>query len=106
LRFPRSSSDLPEEAMTYADRDQLYRSAVEALGQEEADTLMSSLPPMDWDEIVTKSYLNDRFEMFEHRISAHVDRALRAQTQWVVGALGGMALSMLGVVITLSVTLA
>jgi hypothetical protein len=61
---------------------------------------------MDWTEIATKTDLDDRFEKFELRITSHVDRALRHQTQWVVGALGGMALSMLGIVITLSVTLA
>ncbi len=41
----------------YRNRDQLYRSAVEVLGREEADTLMASLPPMDWSEIATKSVL-------------------------------------------------
>ena len=42
----------------FRNRDQLYRSAVEALGEEEADTLMASLPPMDWSEIATKSDLD------------------------------------------------
>jgi hypothetical protein len=79
---PASSFDLSEEAMTYADRDQLYRSAVEALGPEEAETLMSSLPPMDWTEIATKSDLRE----LELRLTAHLDRALRVQTQWVFGA--------------------
>jgi hypothetical protein len=36
LRFPRTSFDLPTKPMSYANRDQLYRSAVEALGREEA----------------------------------------------------------------------
>ena len=72
--------------MTYANRDQLYRSAVEALGPEEAETLMSSLPPMDWTEIATKSDLAGLEERLELRITAHVDRALRTQTQWVFGA--------------------
>ncbi len=80
----------------YRNRDQLYRSAVEVLGREEADTLMASLPPMEWSEIATKSDLRE----LELRLTSHLDRALRQQTQWVVGALGAMAVSMLGVVIS------
>ena len=98
----------------YRNRDQLYRSAVEMLGREEADTLMASLPPMDWSEMATKSDLallktdldllrtdlDDRFETFELRLMAQVDRSLRQQTQWMIGGLGAMAVSMLGVVIS------
>ena len=87
--------------MTYADRDQLYRSAVEALGPEEAETLMSSLPPMDWTEIATKDYVDQRLETTEHRLMAHFDRALRLQTQWVFGAVVVLAVTMiLGIVLT------
>ena len=98
----------------YRNRDQLYRSAVEVLGREEADTLMASLPPMDWSEMATKSDLallktdldllrtdlDARFETFELRLMSQVDRSLRQQTQWMVGGLGAMAVSMLGVVIS------
>ena len=83
--------------MTYADRDQLYRSAVEALGPEEAETLMSSLPPMDWTEIATKSDLRE----LEHRLTAHFDRSLRVQTQWVFSAVVVLAVTMIiGIVVT------
>ena len=81
----------------YRNRDQLYRSAVEVLGREEADTLMASLPPMDWSEMATKSDLRE----LELRLTSHFDRSLRQQTQWVVGALGAMAVSMLGVVVSI-----
>ena len=86
----------------YANRDQLYRSAVEALGREEADTLMASLPPMDWSEIATKSDLDDRFETSELRITAHVDRALRLQTQWVFGAVVLQASALIVAILTLA----
>ena len=85
-----------------ANRDQLYRSAVEALGREEADTLMASLPPMDWSEIATKSDLDDRFETSELRITAHVDRALRLQTQWVFGAVVLQASALIVAILTLA----
>ena len=86
----------------YANRDQLYRSAVEALGREEADTLMASLPPMDWSEIATKSDLDDRFETSELRITAHVDRALRLQTQWVFGVVVLQASALIVAILTLA----
>ncbi len=99
----------------YRYRDQLYRSAVEVLGREEADTLMASLPPMDWSEIATKSdlallkadlgsleeRLDLRFESLEHKLTATFESALRKQTQWMVGGLGAMALSLFGVVISI-----
>jgi len=85
-----------------ASRDQLYRSAVEALGREEADTSMASLPPMDWSEIATKSDLDDRFETSELRITAHVDRALRLQTQWVFGAVVLQASALIVAILTLA----
>lgn len=74
----------------HASRDQLYRSAVEALGREEAETLMAPLPPVDWSELATKHDL----EVMEHRLLSHVDRALRLQTQWVFGAVVLLALSL------------
>ena len=94
--------------MTYANRDQLYRSAVEALGQEEAETLMSSLPPMDWTEIATKSDLRElegrlelRFESLENRMVATFESALRKQTQWVFGSVVVLAVTMIvGIVLT------
>jgi hypothetical protein len=79
----------------FAKRDQLYRSAVEVLGEEEADTLMSSLPPVDWTEVATKSDLDDRFETFELRLMAHVDRSIRQQTQWVFSAVLLQAVAMI-----------
>jgi len=86
----------------YANRDQLYRTAVEALGREEADTLMASLPPMDWSEIATKSDLDDRFETSELRITDHVDRALRLQTQWVFSAVVLQASALIVAILTLA----
>ena len=75
----------------YRNRDQLYRSAVEALGREEADTLMASLPPMDWSEMATKSDLRE----LELRLSSHMDQALRQQTQWVFGTVLLLAVTMI-----------
>jgi hypothetical protein len=82
----------------YEGRDRLYRRAVEVMGQDEANTLMASLPPMDWSQLATKQDL----ELLQHRLTATFEAALRRQTQWVFGAVVVMALSMLGAVITLA----
>ena len=83
--------------MSYPNRDQLYRSAVEALGREEAETLMSSLPPMDWAEIATKSDLRAielKLDALEHKLSAAIESGLRKQTQWVFSAVVLLAVAM------------
>jgi hypothetical protein len=95
-------ADLHEEAMTtdFKNRDQLYRSAVQALGEEEADPLMASLPPMDWSEIATKSDLDLKLDALEQKLTVAIETGLRKQSQWVFGSVAVMALSMLGVVIS------
>lgn len=127
LRFPRNSFDLPEKPMetNFRNRDQLYRSAVEALGEEEADTLMSSLPPMDWSQIATKSDLDAlriatksdfekvdlkiekvdlKMEKLEHKLTAAIESGLRKQTQWVFGAVLVLAVSTIGGTVATIVT--
>lgn len=70
---------------------------------------MSSLPPMDWSEIATTTdlaYLEERidarFEVLEHRLTGHVDGALRQQTQWVFGAVVLQADTMILALMTLA----
>ena len=82
----------------FKNRDQLSRSAVRALGEEEADTLMATLPPMDWSEIATKSDLDQKLDELRLEVIATIESALRRQSQWVFGSVAVMALSMLGVV--------
>ena len=57
---------------------------------------------MDWSEIAIKSDLDDRFEAFELRITAHVDRALRLQTQWVFGTVVLQASALIVAILTLA----
>ena len=91
----------------FRNRDQLYRRAVEVLGEEEADTLMASLPPMDWSQIATKSDVEGlraatKTDLRELKLELTValESGLRKQSQWVFGSVAVMALSMVGVVIS------
>jgi hypothetical protein len=67
-------------------RHALYRRLDEVLGVEHSETLMSHLPPVGWSEVATKREVDALraemrlgFENLEHRLSAKLDRALRAQ---------------------------
>ena len=58
---------------------------------------MASLPPADWSEMATKSDLRE----LELRLTSHLDRALRQQTQWVFGAVVAQCLAVLVSILTL-----
>ena len=44
-------------AMTNTQRATLYSTLADALGQQEAETLMEQLPPSGWDQVATKDDL-------------------------------------------------
>ncbi len=82
----------------FRNRDQLYRSAVEALGEEEAETLMASLPPMDWSEIATRSDVRE----LKLELTTALENGLRKQTQWVFGAVVVQTTALFVAVLTLA----
>ena len=100
-------------------RHELYLAAEEVLGTERADTLMSLLPPVGWADVATKddvrlvkddvrrvrAELHDlrvdirdleerldlRFDDFEHRLEAKLERALHEQIRVLMfGLLGAL----------------
>ncbi len=57
------------------------------LGDEAGPTLMEMLPPVGWADVATKQDLdalrgemNDRFELFEHKIMGALHKEMTAQT--------------------------
>lgn len=90
-------------------RHELYRAAEQLLGEEQANTLMSLLPPVGWADVATKDDLHQlearmdvRFAEMESRLEARLERALREQTRTLmlglVGALATMTSLCLGAV--------
>jgi hypothetical protein len=77
----------------------LYRAAEQLLGEEQANTLMSLLPPVGWADVATKddlhqleARLDGRFAELESRVEARLERALREQTRTLLlGLVGAMA---------------
>ena len=66
------------------DRHDLYLAVERVIGTDQADTMMSMLPPVGWADVATKHDLAElerridlRFEAQDHRFDAHLDRALR-----------------------------
>jgi hypothetical protein len=98
-------------------RHELYRAAEELLGEEQANTLMSLLPPVGWADVATKDDLHQlearlnarmdarfgqidgrfaqidlRFAELESRFEARLERAMREQTRTLMlGLVGAMA---------------
>jgi hypothetical protein len=58
-------------------RRQLFVKLEEVLGQDEATTLMDTLPPVHHDEIVTKDYLDMRLKGLEDRLAAKIGQETR-----------------------------
>ncbi len=64
-------------------RHQLFVRLEEVLGQQEASTLMETLPPVHRDEIVTKDHLDLRLDALKDELLA----AIRQETRTIVFAL-------------------
>ena len=81
--------------MDEAARHRLREAARGALGDEGAEALMTSLPPYDWHQIVTKEYLDHRLEGVETRLRGEI-QSLRTELHSEIGALRGELHSEIG----------
>jgi hypothetical protein len=87
-------------------RHELYLALEQAVGTEQADTVMGLLPPVGWADVATKHDLaaleermNLRFDAFEHRFDAKLEAGLRSQTHALFGGLLTALLTMAAVCI-------
>jgi hypothetical protein len=88
--FPGSLIDVMsrEDGMaTEAGRHKLYEKAKERFGQEEADELMSLLPPVGWADVATKSDLDHLAD----RLRAEMRREMMTMQRWLVTTQIGVA---------------
>jgi hypothetical protein len=89
-------------AITEETRHHLYQRLEEALGPEEATTLMEHLPPVGWADVATKhdldhlearmdhrfTVMEQRFELLELRFDERLTRGLGALELRLLGAFG------------------
>ena len=98
-------------------RHRLYRKLEEVLGSEEAASLMAHLPPVGWGEVATQRDIEGlrvatkqdlqqlRLEMdlkldaLEHKLTGHLESALRHQTRTFMIFVGSFGFSLAGAVI-------
>jgi hypothetical protein len=83
-------------SITEGRRHERHEGLVEALGRQQAHTLMSMLPPVGWADVVTKQHLDLRLEVLENRLMAKLHEELRRQL-W--GILGGIWVSVVAAVV-------
>ena len=77
-------------AISEEARHDLYLALEDALGHDQATTLMEHLPPVGWADVATKRDLDTKLEATEARLSALIERrvgdALRIHVLTSVGA--------------------
>jgi hypothetical protein len=66
-------------AITERQRHQFFTRAEEVFGTDEAETLMSMLPPVGWADVATKQDLDDKLARLEAEIRATLYQELRRQ---------------------------
>jgi hypothetical protein len=72
---------------TEAGRHKLYEKAKERLGPEEADELMSLLPPVGWADVATKTDLDHLAD----QLRAEMRREMMSMQRWLVTTQIGVA---------------
>ena len=79
-----------------ATRHEVHTRLEALLGPRLAGALMSMLPNVDWDQVVTKDYLDLRLEALEHRVGERIEKAAAAQVRWYVASVTTLTLAMIG----------
>ncbi|HEX9994203.1 MAG TPA: hypothetical protein VGB14_14840 [Acidimicrobiales bacterium] len=96
-------------AITEATRHRLYQALEQAIGQEEATTLMEHLPPVGWDDVATRRDIDHlrgemelRFEALEHRLLSAMHQETKTVYRTVVAAIVGCNAVLAGVALALA----
>ncbi len=88
-------------SVTERARHELHERLVELMGRDRAETLMESLPPTGWGDVVTREYLDLRLEALEHRVLSEMDSRLHSQMTMIIG----MMLSQTALILTFLIAL-
>jgi hypothetical protein len=70
-------------------RHQLFQRLEQVLGPDEATTLMETLPPVGYADLVTKEYLDLRLDALEQRLAQRIGQ----ETRTIVFALVAVVVS-------------
>jgi hypothetical protein len=88
-------------------RHELYVALEDTIGTEQADTLMSMLPPSGWADVATKhdlghtdDLLNVKIDGLGHRLEARFEASLRSTTRTLFVAFVGIMIAMTSALMT------
>ncbi len=84
-------------AMTERTRHTLYTEAIRSLGEEAANVLMETLPPVGWGDVATRQYVDHKFDLVDQRfdyltrelkefVRAEIGSAISTQTRSIIYA--------------------
>ena len=79
--------------VTEAERHELRQELGAVMGEGAVNTLMDSLPPMDWRELATKTdlaALEERLDTRFERIDTGIDKRIAKQTYVLLASLAAM----------------
>jgi hypothetical protein len=62
----------------------LHRKLEAVLGNDDADTLMAHLPPVTWQDVVTKADVDAAYDRLADRLRAEFSQAMERQIRWMV----------------------
>ena len=71
-------------ALTHAQRGSMFNALAQAMGQDDAETLMQHLPPSGWDNVATKEDLRAGFAETNAAIAAGLAQAAVERTAQAV----------------------
>jgi len=74
--------------VTEYERHQLFVWFEEQLGPERAATMMNLLPPTDWDDLVTKDYLDVKLDRMRSDLQRTLGTWIFASQAAVIAAMG------------------
>jgi hypothetical protein len=90
-------------AVTEEQRHRLYVALERELGEEEANTMMSLVPPVGWADVATKSdllHLEEKLVLRMDRLAHQLRAELHRETRNVVFAMVAVMAAQTGVLLT------
>ena len=78
-------------ALTHAQRTSMFNALAQAMGQDDAETLMQHLPPSGWDNVATKEDLQVGFAETNAAIAAGLAQAAVERAEIIKAVTAGLA---------------
>ena len=78
-----------------ATRHEVHNRLEQVMGPRLAGAVMTLLPKVDWDQVVTKDYLDLRLEALEHRLGERIEKSAASHMRWHIGSVSTLVVAMI-----------